>query len=175
MNVYLEVDEAFDELLKGLDEDSKAVQKAIRRAVRKLTQFLRRQLLQALSQTTGLKQKAFKNNQRLFIEVAKDGKSGRVWLGLNPIGLHHFGNPKQVNAGVKVRGKPLRQGAFTIQSSHGNTVVFKRKGKARFPIEYQTEAIDQLATPVVERIIKQAEERFFTLLEQELNYALNHE
>lgn len=170
MKVSVDIHDSLNEVLIGLDQTHVDVKRAIKRAQRKYTTFIERLLVQAIVDASGVKRNLFKKHRVYVTTVYAEGKI-KVWLGIAPVGLGYFGKVKEVAGGVKA-GQHFRHDAFMINA---NNAAFKRAGKERLPLVYQTQAIEPVAKPVVIQILKRGQQRLITLLEQELNYALHHE
>ncbi|MBU2714364.1 hypothetical protein [Zooshikella harenae] len=170
MKVSVDINDSLNDVLMGLDQTRADVKRAIKRAQRKYTTFIQRLLIQAVVDASGVKRNLFKKH-RVHVTTAYAEGQIKVWLGVAPVDLGYLGKVREVAGGVKA-GKHYRPGAFMINDKN---TAFKRVGKARLPILYQTEAIEPIAKPVVTQILQRGQQRLVTLLEQELNYALNHE
>ncbi|MGI0120081.1 hypothetical protein [Zooshikella sp. RANM57] len=170
LKVAVDINDSLGDVLMGLDRSQADVKRAIKRAQRKYTTFIERLLIQAVVDASGVKRNLFKKHRVRVTTVYAEGKI-KVWLGVNPVGLGYFGKVKEVPGGAKA-GQHYRHGAFKIGDREA---AFKRAGKARLPLVYQTQDIEPVAKPVVIQILKRGKQRLITLLEQELNYALNHE
>ena len=177
------------------------VGKVVNRAVVKLTRWLRTHSVREISQEIGIAQKALK--QRFRVERVKVGgqEHVRIWVGLMNVALHHLSKPSQTKAGAKVGGQ-VYEGAFLEQiygstekvyirtarnRSAGHATVADREGRTnkqpdrafldksggRFPVQVVAEEIEPVARKVLERYELRLNSRYQTILQQELNYALN--
>ncbi len=109
---------------------------------------------------------------RVRISRAKNGKArGIAWFGLDEMRAI-FADAKQTETGVTARSHEFK-GAF-IANVYGPLNVFKRKGKARFPVVVQKIELEH-AEEIMTAIAADAPARLQTLFAQELNYAMNVE
>ncbi len=197
-DLTLDVDAAVSEVAKFQDFSNRRVQLAVKRAIRKTLRWVHREILRYVSQESGVAQKKFKQYRR--VKLVTNKQDSYVWIGLNPLPLHEAGrvswNP--ASSGARVAGKTY-EGAFYrsvysaqqkvwIRSSRnkklGHATYHPKKryhaygsgpSRGRFPVELLGVDMEDLPDDVGRRIEKRAESRMVTLLEQELNYALNHE
>ncbi len=177
----------------------KQLEKASNRAIKKTIRWLRTRIAREISAATKVPQKALK--PRLTASVAGRG-SDRVhilWFGSMPLPAENAGNPRQTRKGTNV-GRHRYEGAFVAtiynpeanvwirtrrNASAGHYTLGKRRKPApsgvppelsgRFPVQRVGIPLDTLAAEVFKRYQKRAEARFGVLIEQELNYAVNHE
>nr|VFJ67584.1 MAG: hypothetical protein BECKFW1821B_GA0114236_11327 [Candidatus Kentron sp. FW] len=196
--ITLSLDPVVEELTVGLDRLSRKIQTAIKRAVRKLILWVRRQMLQQASRMTGVPQKEIVRHRRIHLDIK--GMEGTVWLGTSPLPLHLAGrvNWSPVSAGATVAGRQYA-GAFYRNVYGGGPKVWIRSNRnlqeghptyhgkrryrpfshalshGRFPVELLGTEMDELEDEIARRLERRAKIRFREILEQELNYALNHE
>jgi len=143
----------------------KALDAAWRRALRKTLAWAKSQTAKTLSAETAIPQKILRRRLRTRL-----GKTGTVWLGLNPVKAHRLGNTRQTKAGVTA-GRARFPGAFLVGRAPG-TPAFRRVGKARLPIKAETLEWDVAGERGFEEVARQAENRLLTVLSQEINYEL---
>ncbi len=193
--ITLNLDPAVTQALGDLDRLSGPVQLACKRALRKLLIWLRRQVLQHVARDSGVTQKTFQQYQR--VQVQLQGMEGRLWLGLNPLPLHEAGRVswRPASRGASVAGTTY-EGAFYraiygttrkvwIRSARnrplGHATYHKpRRYRAfsggvdhgRFPVELLGMELDDAEDELDSRLHRQAQQRFATLLTQELNFVL---
>lgn len=182
VDIELDVDEVISELTRGLSRSSKAVDRAITRTIRKTMRWLASQTLRLLSAETGVDRKALKARVRQRVRPGE--RFGQVWIGLLPIDAHKAGRARQNAAGVRVKSAQF-ESAFLMQVGGSEKVmrrVHRGPGSAalgrqggRLPVEKVTIDISQAGQRAAAAMRKQGAERFRTLLEQELNYAVMHE
>ncbi|MCO7217132.1 phage tail protein [Halomonas sp. OfavH-34-E] len=176
------------------------LQKASDRAIKKTIRWLKTRIAREISAATKVPQKALK--PRLTTSVVGTGRD-RVhilWFGSLPLAAENAGNPRQTRKGTSV-GKHRYEGAFvaTIYNPEANVWIRSRRNASaghftmgkprkpssgagvppelsgRFPVQRVGIPLDTLAAEVFKRYQRRAEARFGELIEQELNYAVNHE
>jgi hypothetical protein len=180
----------------------KQMQTATDRAIKKTIRWLSSRVAREIGQALNIPQKAIKN--RVVTSVVGSG-SERVhilWLGVAPIAAENLANPRQTKKGVSV-GRRRYDGAFYRDVYGDGDHVWIRKSRAaalamdlpdwggkkggdggylrnpeargRFPLRRVSVDISSVANDVFRRYDKRAMERFSALIDQELNYAVNHE
>lgn len=178
----------------------KQLEKASNRAIRKTIRWLKTRVAREISAVTKVPQKALK--PRLTTSVAGRGRD-RVhilWFGTLPLAAEQVGNPRQTKRGTNV-GKHRFEGAFvaTIYNPEANVWVRTRRNASaghltlgkprrgrpsgsvprelagRFPVQRVGIELDAMVGEVFRRYQRRAEARFAELIDQELNYAVNHE
>lgn len=143
-------------------------EKAAKRAFRKTLKWLQSQVATYASKELGISRKAFK--QRWFTDLA----SQTLWLGINPVLAHRAGRARQNKAGVKVSDHQF-DGAFLAAMSQGQSLVMRRVGRRRLPIEAEYIEVKDDVTIAFNKFKNLARSRFETVFKQELNYVRNHE
>lgn len=169
--------------------------KAAARAAKKTIQWLQTRISREIAQALGVPQRLIK--KRLTASAAGKGVNQVhiLWLGVAPISAELLGRPKQTRAGVTV-GRRRFQGAFyrDVWGDGERVWIRKRRAEAlgmdlsnkgagsagasdsgRFPVVRVSVAVDVAAGEIFRRYQRRASERFGVLLEQELNYTINHE
>ena len=172
--VDLEISEiSLNEMVEALGDTPKQVDKAMASALRKMAIWLKAKSIKGLSKELDIQQKVIRRRLKSFsVTHRKDGSSARVWYGLDPIKLRYLGTPEVIGHGVQV-GAFYVEGAFIAKDNQGNMQVFKRKGRARLPIEVQTADINDRAEKWVEDRLLGSDEftaQFFKLFEHELKW-----
>jgi hypothetical protein len=194
--IDINLDPALHQVVGDLDQLSKPVQQASKRALRKLLRWLRGQVLRQVSRETGVKQKTLKQYQR--VQVQLNGMEGRLWLGLNPLPLHEAGRVswRPSSQGARV-ARETYEGAF-YRAVYGNTPkVWIRAARnqqlghptyhklraastfsgqvsgGRFPVQLLGMPLADAAQELDRRLSQKAEQRFKTILAQELNFVLS--
>ena len=177
------------------------LEKAVQRAIKKTMRWLQTRIAREVATALGVPQKAIKH--RLSVTQTGKGTNGIhiLWLGTAPLAAESAGKPRQTKAGVTV-GKRKFPGAFYrdvygdgpkvwIRASRANALgmdlpQWGRKQRARastlapgeggrFPVRRVSIDVQHVANDIFGRYQKQAEQRFNTVIDQELNYAVNHE
>lgn len=154
------------------------------RALNKTMKWVRTHSVRAVSKEMKVAAKLVRQRIRAF-KATRRHRIGKVWAGLEPIAAHRLGRTKQNRRGVRA-GRHLFPGAFTADVGRGKLVVFKRTGEPkrqmkrgryakrnikREPIERVELEMDQQAiTDALDDLFAGANERFFEILRQELNY-----
>lgn len=177
----------------------KQVEKASDRAIKKTIRWLKTRVAREISTATKVPQKSLK--PRMTTTVAGKG-ADRVhilWFGSMPLPAEKAGKARQTKKGTTA-GKHRFEGAFvaTIYNPEANVWVRTRRNQSvghltlgkkrrpgagsvprelagRFPVQRVGVELDALAGEVFKRYHQRAEARFGELIEQELNYAVNHE
>lgn len=149
------------------------VRKALNSTLRRMASWVRTRSARGLSGELAIQQKIVRRRiKSARLQRQGDGASVKVWYGLNPISLIWL-QPRQSGAGVKAAGGRFVDGGFISQGKRGGRQVFKRKGKARLPIEKQRAEIEPKAAGFLEsRVLKAAEfeAQFFKTFEHELKW-----
>jgi len=163
----------------------KQADRALRRATTRFRAVLRRQALQATSESTGIPQKFFARAMRFHVEIDRYGDQPlgvAAWIGTNPIGVHRLGKvawtprtPKgRPTKGAKV-GRKTYAGAWSWGRGKTGPAVMRRTSDARQPIQRVVENPHPAVEERLRRMVGDLGERYHRLLKQELNYALNFE
>lgn len=177
----------------------KQVEVATQRAIKKTMQWLRSVAARELSRQLGIPQKTLK--KRLTLSRVNKGmdQAHVLWMGIAPLSADLAGKARQTRKGVTV-GKHKYDGAFlrSIYNPEENvwirarrnqqqgytTVSGRKSGKSksispelagRFPVQRIGIEMDVAAHEIFRRLDRRAQDRFSTLIEQELNYAVNVE
>ncbi|WP_067518543.1 hypothetical protein [Endozoicomonas ascidiicola] len=185
-----------EELMVLFKDAPKKADRAIHRALSKLSRWAERQVLHDLSRRMKVSQKLLREMNRIKVRLNKGyGGSKRyltIWIGVNEVGAHRFGNPRQTRRGVKVGSHHLWEGSFLMQPANASKALIfgrkdnwqhryqqsKRSGRWMWmglPLEKKTVRIDVEAETSLKKISPQLVNRFTDLLHQELNYAFNIE
>lgn len=171
-DITLDVKKAIQELTEGLEGKEQSIRRAVARADRKFSAWAVRQIQQIVSRASEIPQKILKDNRRVFVkkERTPDGMLTSIWIGLNPIYADELGRPVKTEVGVKIGRFGEFHQAFII-----NDRVYFRRGRERYPISRAVYAFHDPVVDAIDRMELPAQKRFMELLEQELNYAINHE
>lgn len=163
-----------DDIARELRASPAQASAALRSTLRKMASWLRAQSVRGLSKALDVQQKVIRRRLRQFrLRTAEDGASIDIWYGLDPIALIHLG-ARQTRKGVRAR-RHIREGAFIATGRGGNRQVFKRRGRARLPIDKQTLDIEDRANVWIEdELIGTAdfERRFLDTFEHELRWRM---
>jgi len=152
------------------------------RALNKTVNWLRSKAVQSVSKEMKVAAKLVRQRIAAF-KATRRKRYGKVWAGLQPIAAHRLGAAKQTRKGVRA-GRHSFDGAFVRTTENGKLTVFQRTGepkrrmskgryagKMREPIERVELDLDQQAvTDALDELFGQAQQRFFTVLKQELKY-----
>lgn len=172
----------------------KEAERALKRATKKFRVVVRREALQAASESSGIAQKFFLKAFRFHVEEDVEGGElmGLVaWIGTDPIGVHRLGKvawkpllgpgsrkrskgrPSNM-AGARV-GKRSYPGSWSWGRGTTGPAVMRRTGATRLPIW----RVEEEPHPAVEERLRRTAvslgERYHRLLKQQLNYAMNFE
>lgn len=146
--------------------------KALQSTLGKMAAWLRSKSVKGLSQHLTIQQKVMRRRLKSFRLTRKPGGGSiTVWYGLDPIALIYL-NAKQTRTGVSAMGGRFVSSGF-IAATKGGRQVFKRRGKARLPIDKQRVDIeDKAATYIEDRLVgaDEFEAQFFTIFERELKW-----
>lgn len=154
----------------------KALKRAFVRAQNKTGRWLSSQVARMVARQYGLLFKDFKQYrvQVTSASIGANTKPAIVWIGYRKVGAHLFGEPiEDRDYGGSFAKDFFFKGAFVAKNHAGEKVVYKRRSAKRLPIDVQSVEIRQGAILAVNRLIKQAEARFKTLLEQEISFELS--
>jgi hypothetical protein len=168
-------------VLARFDRAPEGIARAQRRASKKLETYARRQVLKAASQASGATQKVLLALIRF--RASRIGDMGlSIWIGTNPIKLHHLGTVswKQRTAsgrytqGARV-GRKTYPGTWSWGRGKTGPAVMERTTDERLPIDVVRVEIHDAIRTRIDAIIPDIAERYQTLLAQELRYALELE
>lgn len=161
-----------ERLVLDLNATEKQAEKALRSTLVKMASWLRTRSVRGLSKELEIQQKVLRRRLKAFrLKKSADGANITVWYGLDPVALIYLG-ARQTSSGVTA-GRHKRKSAFIAKGSNGNKQVFKRRGKARLPIDKQVLDINNKAETFLEdRLIgsSEFETYFMTVLERELKW-----
>lgn len=138
-------------LLQDFPLDKKIIKASHNAALRKTADYLHRIAMRTLSTELKLSIQLLKNRIKKYRMPAVGGMGRmKIFFGLNSIPLHKL-SPVQQSGGVKAE-PTFAKSAFMAKLKKGSsfTGVYKRKGKARLPVEAQHYQIDLKAAEAVE-------------------------
>lgn len=158
-----------DRLPELIDATHQQLEKAVGRALRKTGAWLRTHSVRELGRELGIKQSPLRARFKLYPTI-RDGQV-KVWVGLKPISVHYLGSPRQTPTGVRVARRDY-EGAFVDPMRTRHTMVWRRKGRERLPIERVALELGDESIAVVERWERRVEARFIEIFEQEARYVL---
>lgn len=164
------------------------IQRAQVRAVNKTLRSLRTRAIRDVAHAANVPQKVLRGRGggrgRAFIRKARGRDvTGALWFGTASIAAAYLGNPRQFAYGARV-GRRKFPGAFVATMPSGHVGVFRRGESARhrparnawgttaLPIKEVGVDLDG-ARAAINRLRPYARRRLTTVLDQELNYALN--
>lgn len=162
-------------LLNSIKE--KAVKKAFVRATRKMSRWMTTHVSRDIAQQYGISPRKFKD-LRIRLTSGDFGahtKPAMVWIGIAPMGAHLFGQPKaddSIGGGVWVRDYFFK-GAFIMADQNDEEQVWARRSRKRLPLDLQKIDIRQGAVLAVRRLVARGEQRFKTILTQEVQFELS--
>lgn len=175
------------------------IQVAGQRAIKKTMRWLTSRLARELGQALGVAQNAIK--PRLSSKAIGKGRDQVhvLWLGVAPLAAEKAGRARQTKRGVSV-AKHKYQGAFVKNVYGDGNAVWIRKSRAadlghnlpnwgrskggtgadtlnrgRFPVMRVALDVESVAGEIFRRYDRRAIARFGELIDQELNYVVNHE
>lgn len=149
------------------------VQKALNSTLGKMAAWLRGRSVKDLSSALAIQQKVLRRRLKLFrLKRNGSGSEITVWYGLDPIAMIYL-QAKQNKQGVRAYGSRFVKSAFIAQGRNGNRQVFKRRDKARLPVDKQRAEIeDKASTYIEDNMLGTAdfEAQFFKIFEHELQW-----
>ena len=140
-------------LLKDFPVDEKVIRASHNAALRKAADYLHKIALRTFSEDLKLSIQLLKNRIKKYRMPAVGGMGRmKLFFGLNSIPMHKL-SPQQQSDGVKA-GPAFAKSAFMakLQKGSSRTGVYKRKGKARMPVEAQHYQIDVQAAETAEEL-----------------------
>ena len=172
--VNLDIDaQSLQGVVLDLAATEQQAEKALNSTLVKMAGWLRSKSVKGLSQKLTIQQKVIRRRLKSFrLQRRAGGSSITVWYGLDPIALIYL-QAKQGRAGVRAYGGRFVQSAFIANGQNGNRQVFKRRGKARLPIDKQRADIEDKANTYIEDDLvgtAEFEARFFKTFEHELQW-----
>lgn len=148
MKFDLDLSDQVNRMTQKIDFIGVSINGAIQSALTQTTRWLAKQSTREIAQTLGVKQAPLK---RRFKVYRKHG-GAKLWIGLTPISVHHFGQPVQNAAGVRV-GRQQYQGAFAATTKSGTEkMVWLRTGRKRTPEQVRKGMLPEQITRVSQRI-----------------------
>ncbi|PMN73159.1 hypothetical protein [Enterovibrio norvegicus] len=198
VNVEVNFARALRDITARIQATPAQLTKASERAMKKTIRWLSGRVAKELGQQLGVPQKVLK--KRLLVRTAGKGSDQVhiLWLGARPLAAENAGKARQSRKGVTV-GKRQFEGAFyravynadpnvwiRARRNQGYTTLTQKPRKpsgqklapeyaGRFPVQRLGVEIETVAAEIFRRLNRRAIDRFNTLIEQELNFAVNHE
>ncbi|WP_422463307.1 hypothetical protein [Endozoicomonas sp. ALB115] len=192
MLIEQEVSGDIEELTALFKQSPEKTEQAIQRTLSKLSRWAERQVLRDMSRRMKVSQKLLKKLNRIKVRLNKSyGRKERyltIWVGINEVGAHRLGNPRQTRRGVRVGSHSFWENSFLMQPVNASReLIFERKDNWQhryqqskrsgrwmwmgLPLEKKTVRIDREAETSLAKISPLLVNRFTELLHQELNYA----
>lgn len=198
VSVQLDFARAMRDASARIQATPQQITKASERAMKKTIRWLASRVSRELAQQLGIQQKYLK--KRLLVRTAGQGldKVHILWMGAMPLAAERAGKARQTRKGVTV-GKRKFDGAFYrsiynadenvwIRTERNNSGYTALNGESkpskrslapefagRFPVQRLGVEINAVAVEIFRRLDRRAMDRFTTLIDQELNFAVNHE
>jgi hypothetical protein len=154
-----------DAVVRELSAFPEQAERAEARAARKTVKWAETQLRRAIAKEHEIPLKSIRKARRV------QSKNKLVWLGYNPVKAGYAGKLEQMEVGA-MAGAYYFEGGFVATLRSGHASIFKRRGRARLPIDEQKVALVK-AEAIAEREAERIESRFFETLRRELNYEIN--
>lgn len=151
---------------------TRAVKSAMRSTVSRMGRWMRTRVVKALGKEYDITQRVLRRRlKRYNVQVDGDEVFVKVFAGLDPVGLSSL-NPKQQLKGVRARGH-FRQSAFIVNVG-GRQEVFKRKGKARYPLVRQEIKISERGKELIRDVVESPRFRhqFLKEFERQLSWRM---
>lgn len=164
----------FHQLVLDVAATEQQATRALNSTLRKIAAWLRTRALKGLSERARLQQRILRRRLKSAkFKASPDGSQITLWFGLNPVALVYLG-AKQTARGVSAQGGRYVQGAFIGQRAGGPRQVFKRRGKARLPIDKQETELQFTAEQYIERdlLTDAFETQFWRTFEHELKWQI---
>lgn len=139
-----------------LTHGPRKVRNALRSAIRTTTTWAEKEFERRLAAETEIPLPVFRRfrvKKKLFGDATE---SGLVWGGYNPIQARFAGRMTQDDGGAWAGVYYFRR-SFVATMRSGMTSIFKRRGRARLPIDHQTVVIPQTAS-IAETVAADAEQ-----------------
>lgn len=189
--------ETLDRLRSLLEAWPVEADRATKRALRKLTTWIRGRVLREVAKAAEVTQKTFRLLLRFRVTQKDTWLS--VWVGTNDIAAHHLGHVRWTRkmAGARAgrrlftgtwswpEGEAVKTAGLVMRRTGATgrvpTNPIPNRGARRNPpkplerIDKETVAIHAAVQAAINGLRGEIEERFETLMRQELNYALNVE
>lgn len=147
--------------------------KALNSTLIKMAAWLRAKSVKGLADHLSIGQKVMRRRLKSFrLTRLPQGGQITVWYGLDPIALIYL-NARQNRRGVAAMGGRFVQSGFIAPTKGGGRQVFRRRGRARLPIDKQrADVADKANTYIEDELIgtDEFEARFFTIFERELKW-----
>lgn len=167
--------EGLEEVIASFGALPAQIARAEKRAVNKVTRWLAKGALKDIAASVGVAQKILDDRVRRLDHGYNGLAAGLVWFGLNPVAItkRRFGTLTQTPAGAKA-GRLSFDGAFVARMPSGHIGAFRRRGRARLPIDHESLPLDSTAhRAMIDAWANRAEARLETVMGQELNYEVN--
>jgi hypothetical protein len=179
--IRIDTQGTLQEVLARFERAPVAIARAQARAARKLETYARRQVLQAASKASGATQKTLLTLVRF--RATRVGDMGlSIWVGTNPLKLHHLGVVSWTQRTAKGRytkgakvGRRTYPGTWSWGRGKTGPAVMERLTDERLPIDVVRVDIHDAIKTKLDALVPVIAQRYQTLLEQELNYALRLE
>lgn len=193
VEIKMEFAQALRNATAVIQATPKQVEVASERAMKKTIRWLSGVVARELSQQLNIPQKVLK--PRLSVRTVGKGtdKAFILWMGTSPMAAEQVGRTRQNRKGATA-GRHRFEGAFVSRYSSTsvevrirqqrnesaghfplNRKMTKGDDRHRYPVIRIGIEIDSVAREIFRRLDRRALDRFKTLIEQELNYAVNHE
>ncbi len=142
---------------RALADAPRKLDVAAARALRKTAQWLRTPSSREIARELGITPSPIRPRYNIYSQST--AREVRLWVGLQPIGVHSLGTPRQTRTGVKGGHREYDAAVISPMKSTPR-LVFRRKGRERLPIEKLTEDWEGPAVSALERWERRALERF---------------
>lgn len=158
------------------------IARARRRALRKLMTWLSRHVLRTVSGATAITQRTLKTLMRVQDSLTEDGIT--IWIGTNPIPAHRLGTIRWTRRMQGARaGRRLFPGTWSWPAARRTAgLVMERTGRFGRRNNPALERIDRVDVPIdtqvrraIDGLMPEIEQRYQTLMLQELRYQLLRE
>ncbi|MFA7658775.1 MAG: hypothetical protein WCY19_05020 [Candidatus Gastranaerophilaceae bacterium] len=162
--IFLDIDQSkLDDIVKNFDASKKVLDEAGKKAISKTVNWIRQTALVEIEAKTKVPKAVLSSRAKVYLDKDK------AWFGAYRINFIRLG-AKQVAGGVQA-GSIFIPGAFIAKLRDGASEgVYKRKGKAKFPVVGFKKVIAQDVENVVKNdILNKVNDKLLENLKEELS------
>lgn len=165
LRVTIDIDKALQPLC-ALNQG--AARNAWRRSLKKSSRWIISQTAKAVSKETKIPQKILKKRSLFFY---KTDNTAKIWLGANPISVHHLGTPRKTRTGITV-GKHQFRSAWRMTKRAPTGPVFKRTTNKSHPYKKLFFEWSEFAKTAFNKTTEQIKPKLLDTLRQEMRYEI---
>ena len=164
MSETIEIDTEFLGKLDYLDRD---IDVAVKKTIKRVTRWIRSEIVKRVGEQLGL---SVSSSKHRFKAYSRRGRS-KLWLGLDDIDLHYFGDPYQDESGVSSQNRHIKS-AFIDPMHSSKLLVWRRTTKKRLPIERIKNDISVKTVATLKKLEPMINDKFKSIFEQEIENAI---